>query len=146
MKLVTFTSFKGGAGKSTALMAAVPGLLASGKRLALLEADENDTLALWRSNARDSGTWDEAVTIHEAADLGSFEASYAAGVAEDTGGRRPSRPLWVLLWLVMTAGQRERPRTGRKEKDGGSARGSRLCPCRSRRRRERPGCGPAIAS
>lgn len=71
MKLVTFTSFKGGAGKSTALMAAVPGLLAAGKRLALLEADENDTLALWRSNARESGTWDEAVTILEATDLGS---------------------------------------------------------------------------
>ena len=78
MKLVTFTSFKGGAGKSTALMAAVPGLLAAGKRLALLEADENDTLALWRANARARSTWDERVAIHEATDLNVFETSYAA--------------------------------------------------------------------
>jgi cellulose biosynthesis protein BcsQ len=83
MKLVTFASFKGGAGKSTALMAAVPGLLGAGKRLALLEADENDTLALWRTNARRNGAWDEAVILHEATDLGSFEASYAA--AERSG-------------------------------------------------------------
>lgn len=76
MKLVTFTSFKGGAGKSTALMAAVPGLLQAGKRIALFEADENDTLSVWRTNAREIGTWDEAATIHEATDLKAFEASY----------------------------------------------------------------------
>lgn len=82
MQLVTFASFKGGAGKSTALMTAVPGLLRAGKKVALFEADENDTLSVWRTNARQIGTWDEASEVYEASDLKAFEASYEKAEAD----------------------------------------------------------------
>ena len=81
MKLVSFTSFKGGAGKTTSLMAALPGLLASGRRVALFEGDANDSLKLWRRNAREIGTWDEDCAIYEATDLKVFEKSFEAAQA-----------------------------------------------------------------
>ena len=76
MKLVTFASWKGGAGKSTALMAAACSLVAQGRRVALFEADPNATLRRWRENARASDTWDDRCDIYVADDMESFEASH----------------------------------------------------------------------
>lgn len=59
MKLISFVSFKGGAGKTTALMAIASMLLAKGHRVALFEADENAPLARWKENAEAIGTWSE---------------------------------------------------------------------------------------
>lgn len=76
MKFVTFASFKGGAGKTTALMACASALLTRGKKVALFEADNNDPLRTWRDNAREIGTWDEAVGIFDAYDEKTLETSY----------------------------------------------------------------------
>ncbi len=73
MKLISFVSLKGGAGKTTALSALCSALLARGRKVALLEGDENAPISQWRRYARDAGRWDEACQIHFAADLDSFE-------------------------------------------------------------------------
>ena len=77
MKLVTFFSLKGGAGKTTGLMAATSGLRRRGLRVALLEGDKNDPLKFWRENAIDNGTWDDDCTIFEAATPKELESAYA---------------------------------------------------------------------
>ena len=50
MKRIAFASFKGGAGKTTAVMAVTSSLIAKGKCVALIDADEN-TPALHRDGA-----------------------------------------------------------------------------------------------
>ena len=77
MKLVTFFSLKGGAGKTTGLMSAVSGLRLAGWRTALLEADKNDPLKFWRGNAIENGTWDADCRIFEATTPKEMAASYA---------------------------------------------------------------------
>ena len=72
MKLVAFTSFKGGAGKSTSLMSSVSGLVQAGKKVALFEADQNDPLSTWQTNARAIGTWDESCQIYDGSELDVF--------------------------------------------------------------------------
>ena len=76
MKLVTFASWKGGAGKSTALMAAACSLTAQGRRIALFEGDPNATLRRWRQNAVESNTWDDRCEIYVSDEMRTFEASY----------------------------------------------------------------------
>ncbi len=83
MQIITFGSFKGGSGKTTALMAACSSLIAQGHKIALMEADPNAPLAEWRKNGRELGTWDEECLILPADQLASFEASYEQ--AERTG-------------------------------------------------------------
>lgn len=83
MQIITFGSFKGGSGKTTALMAACSSFIAQGRKVALLEADPNAPLTEWRKNARELGTWDEDCLLLPADELASFEASYAQ--AERTG-------------------------------------------------------------
>ncbi|WP_299821975.1 virulence protein [uncultured Jannaschia sp.] len=78
MKLVTFFSLKGGAGKTTGLMSAVSGLRMAGYRTALLEADKNDPLKFWRGNAMENGTWDADCKIFEATTGKEMAASYAS--------------------------------------------------------------------
>lgn len=80
MKLVTFASWKGGAGKSTALMATACSLVAQGRRIALFEADPNATLRRWRENAKEIETWDDRCEIFVADDMPSFEQSYEAAL------------------------------------------------------------------
>lgn len=84
MRLVSFVSFKGGAGKTTALSALCSALLARGQKVALLEGDENTPLSRWRDNARVAGTWDEDCEIHPSGDIALFERAMhraeAAGV------------------------------------------------------------------
>ena len=72
MKMISFVSFKGGAGKSTALMAVASALVSQGKRIALFEADENRPLRRWKENAKEIGTWDDDLCLVLSAD--SFEA------------------------------------------------------------------------
>lgn len=72
MKLITFASLKGGAGKTTSLMAASGSLVARGTKIGLFEADDNQPLALWRQFARDNGTWDETCEIASATNLSDF--------------------------------------------------------------------------
>lgn len=76
MKMITFASLKGGAGKTTALMAACGSMIASGVRVGLLEADENAPLHQWRKYALKKGTWNEICEIEDAVDLPAFEAAY----------------------------------------------------------------------
>ena len=78
MKLITFASFKGGAGKTTSLMAAAGALAAQGYKVGLFEADENEPLSAWRDYAQDKGTWDERCAIRSTMDLGAFETAYEA--------------------------------------------------------------------
>lgn len=77
MKLVSFFSLKGGAGKTTGLMSAVSGLRRKGLRVALFEADKNDPLKFWRGNAIENGTWDDDCRIFEAATPKELESAYA---------------------------------------------------------------------
>lgn len=76
MKTVTFASFKGGAGKTTALMAACSSFAAQGRRVALFEADPNEPLTRWRKDALEQGTWDTSVEIFLADDMASFIRSF----------------------------------------------------------------------
>lgn len=84
MRLVSFVSFKGGSGKTTALMAIGSALVEKGHKVALLEADENRPLAGWRERAIEIGTWDEARCLLMPSDSErSLEQSFAR--AEDAG-------------------------------------------------------------
>lgn len=76
MKQITFASFKGGAGKTTATMAVASSLIASGKRIALIDADENCPLLDWREVAQSAGTWSAECEVFQADDLRSFESAF----------------------------------------------------------------------
>ena len=83
MEVVSFVSFKGGAGKTTALEMLCSALLARRKPVALIESDENAPLGQWRENARKEETWDEACKIYPGGSpqllLESIVAAEAAG-------------------------------------------------------------------
>ncbi|MFB9951872.1 conjugal transfer ATPase VirC1 [Rhizobium puerariae] len=83
MKLVTFCSFKGGAGKTTALMGLCSALVKEGRRVALFEADENRPLSRWQDNAVKRDAWDPGCSIFVADELPLLEAAYAE--AEEDG-------------------------------------------------------------
>ncbi|MCW0021369.1 conjugal transfer ATPase VirC1 [Rhizobium sp. BT-226] len=83
MKLVTCCSFKGGAGKTTALMGLCSALVADGKRVALFEADENRPLTRWRENATKRNAWDTACEIFIADELPLLEHAYEQAEAEN---------------------------------------------------------------
>ncbi|MDO5757200.1 MAG: division plane positioning ATPase MipZ [Rhodobacterales bacterium] len=71
MKMISFVSFKGGAGKSTALMSIASALVDRGKSVAILDADDNKPLLRWRQYAKDMETWDSRC---EVTDIRDFEA------------------------------------------------------------------------
>lgn len=81
MKIISFATFKGGAGKTTALMMATSGLIDYGKRVCLLEADENRPLSKWRENSISAGTWDENIEIFDADEIDTLTAAF--GQAEE---------------------------------------------------------------
>lgn len=83
MKHITFASFKGGAGKTTAVMAVTSALADMGKRIALIDADENMPLLEWRDRARKVETWSDDISIYEADDLKSFETAFQAATNEN---------------------------------------------------------------
>ncbi|WP_429941343.1 conjugal transfer ATPase VirC1 (plasmid) [Agrobacterium vitis] len=76
MKLITCCSFKGGAGKTTALMGLCSAFAASRKTVALFEADENRPLSAWMDNAVKNGTWDERCQVFVADELPLLEDAY----------------------------------------------------------------------
>lgn len=76
MKQITFTSFKGGAGKSTAVMALTSALVQSGKSVALIDTDENIPLIDWRESAIKNDTWSDSISVFEADDMRSLERAY----------------------------------------------------------------------
>ncbi|CAD0217281.1 MULTISPECIES: conjugal transfer ATPase VirC1 [Rhizobium/Agrobacterium group] len=76
MQLLTFCSFKGGAGKTTALMGLCAALANDGKRVALFDADENRPLTRWRENALQSSTWDPRCEVYSADEMPLLEAAY----------------------------------------------------------------------
>ena len=76
MKLITCCSFKGGAGKTTALMGLCSAFAANGKTVALFEADENRPLTTWMENAVEGGTWDPQCEVFVADELAALEEAY----------------------------------------------------------------------
>lgn len=76
MKLVAFTSFKGGSGKSTTLMAVASILAEKGVKIACFEADDNEPLSAWQEYGRQINTWDDNCRIFGALDVDQFGASY----------------------------------------------------------------------
>lgn len=76
MNLVSFISFKGGAGKTTALMAIASTLVEMGHKVLILEADENKPLQLWRDAAQERGTWSDLVRISPADSLDAIQAAF----------------------------------------------------------------------
>lgn len=76
MNLLTCCSFKGGAGKTTALMGLCAAFAAQGRRVALFEADENRPLTRWKENALNSGTWDPLCEVFAADEMSLLEAAY----------------------------------------------------------------------
>jgi len=52
MKLITFASFKGGSGKTTSVMAVCSSWSAQGKKIALIDTDENAPLIDWQEIGR----------------------------------------------------------------------------------------------
>ncbi|MGO6748070.1 conjugal transfer ATPase VirC1 [Rhizobium ruizarguesonis] len=78
MQLITCCSFKGGAGKTTALMGLCSALATEGKTVALFEADENRPLSRWRENAVARNSWDPRCEVFTADDLPLLEKAYEA--------------------------------------------------------------------
>lgn len=76
MKLVSFCSFKGGAGKTTALMAVCSSLVAQGHKIALFEADDNSPLTKWRDNALSLNCWDDLCAVFLTDEIASLEKAY----------------------------------------------------------------------
>jgi len=76
MIVATFASFKGGAGKTTALMAAASSLIQQGKSVALFEADENRPLTKWRENALEKDAWHDQCHIFIADNEEAFEEAF----------------------------------------------------------------------
>ena len=83
MKTVAFVSFKGGAGKTTAAMAACSAYVGAGSRVAMIDADENFPLVAWRDRATAHGLWSEQCTVERGDDVVSLESALSG--ATDCG-------------------------------------------------------------
>jgi cellulose biosynthesis protein BcsQ len=83
MKMIAYCSFKGGAGKTTALMAMCSSLVASGTKIALFEADQNRPLQKWQQNALANDTWDELCQLFIADETEALEQAYSDAVAQE---------------------------------------------------------------
>lgn len=84
MKKITFMSFKGGAGKTTALFLLVAAINDRGGRVTLVNSDEEPHLEEWRENGIELGYWDdERIQLFAAEDDDDLTAAMQA--AEDFG-------------------------------------------------------------
>ena len=88
MKLITCCSFKGGAGKTTALMGLCSAFATEGKTVALFEADENRPLTRWKANALVNNTWDPQCEVFVADDLPLVEHRHHLRVASSQNDTR----------------------------------------------------------
>lgn len=84
MRVVNMTSFKGGAGKTTAVMLVCSALARKGVRVALIDADENLPLLAWRDAARANGHWDDQCSVQRGDDLTSLGQAYDEALASST--------------------------------------------------------------
>ncbi|MPR11049.1 conjugal transfer ATPase VirC1 [Microvirga tunisiensis] len=76
MKLIACCSFKGGAGKTTALMGLCSSLAFNQKKVALFDADENRPLTKWKENALRNDAWDPQCEVFVADELPLLEDVY----------------------------------------------------------------------
>lgn len=83
MKIVTFASFKGGAGKTTSVMAVTSSLVSKGKKIALFDADENEPLLDWEKSARANNAWSDDCQVFSTDDLRSLEEAYDKAENQD---------------------------------------------------------------
>ena len=81
MKVVNLTSFKGGAGKTTAAMLLCSALVRDGSRVAMIDADENQPLVAWHDAARTNAQWDERCSVARGDDMASLDHAYDAAEA-----------------------------------------------------------------
>ena len=79
---MAFVSFKGGAGKSTAAMAVASAMVAAGRTVAMIDADENVPLVKWRDKAMEAGFWSDACSVVRGDDMQGLEKAVVA--ATDT--------------------------------------------------------------
>lgn len=63
MQIVSFSSIKGGAGKTTSLMVIASALVERNLRVGLIEADDNGPLGTWREYGLDFDAWDDNLCI-----------------------------------------------------------------------------------
>jgi cellulose biosynthesis protein BcsQ len=114
MKLISFVSLKGGAGKTTALMAIASILIAQGHRIALIEADENLPLTRWKANAEAINTWSDRCLLATCETLGAAQdaidmaetAGCAFALADTAGGGSDMNMLLIAnahLVIIPTA-------------------------------------------
>ena len=82
MRTISFTAFKGGSGKTTALMAMASSLVERGQRVALIEGDDNEPLRVWRQYGLDLGTWDDRCQVYPATDLDRLDSAYERAEAD----------------------------------------------------------------
>lgn len=83
VRTLAFVSFKGGAGKTTAAMAVASALVAAGRSVAVVDADENAPLIAWRDRAVAADLWVDACTVGRGDDTRALEAELTR--AEDAG-------------------------------------------------------------
>lgn len=83
MRLISFVSWKGGAGKTTALMAISSALLEMGYRVRLIESDINEPLIEWRANSLARENWHDKIDLVTADDIGGFEKAINQAEAEN---------------------------------------------------------------
>jgi cellulose biosynthesis protein BcsQ len=83
MKMIAYCSFKGGAGKTTALMAMCSSIVARGIKVALFEADQNRPLQKWQQNAVANKAWDQRCHLFVADEVAALETAYADAAARD---------------------------------------------------------------
>lgn len=84
MRIIPFISLKGGAGKTTALQILSSSLVARGRKVGLVESDENAPLGRWRHTAVELGTWDDRCTIYPGGNVDMFlDSAVAADAAEE---------------------------------------------------------------
>ncbi|MBY5827874.1 conjugal transfer ATPase VirC1 [Rhizobium leguminosarum] len=76
MQLLACCSFKGGTGKTTALMGLCAAFAAQGRRVALFEADENRPLTRWKENGLSHDTWDPSCEVFVADEMSLLVAAY----------------------------------------------------------------------
>ena len=78
MKSVALASFKGGAGKSTAAMALCSSFVGAGRRVTIIDADENTPLLAWRDRAVEADLWSDTCDVVRGDDMRGLQTAFTA--------------------------------------------------------------------